>query len=1403
MIQLCRAEDGVIVQLDISLWDLERLDSLEQYIYEKTGVSPDAVWAYLSDGRPLKNDNVRELAGLEDQTIYVFNKTYLSSDPDEVIHHLHCDPELQPPVEDAIASTPPFRISQLASSYVQTALTHVEYINRTLTSLHYQQRAIQISSSALDHHILATSDTYEGLAAIAERELDRQAKLLAGLDADLEIASRVKVHKEFLSVSVRRAMEAGDKGRTLGDYVSKVKMQQVAASCVKTHEELRSRFDGVRETVERLSRGSDEVRHAVSNNSSIDDGESCGRRTQELWERISSLNSTIDRPGLAPEKALQEFRQLDDDLRLEVERITEIKNAYTEQCIHAIRRISELNTDLVTLPSAMTSLQTSFRAKTSFSHIARLHSMLYAYGATVVEIVRRKEFARFFYQRAQSILEVMAKLSSNERKRRQAYRNEVQGELPFEVKGLDDSVPNIDFSPSGSNDSSYTLERVDIDDFLRVLDDLEHFAKESHDSVAEASVQEARAKLDRLIGKMDTLESGFDRIAERSLLSTSRLLSHRRRATEDEQAYAELQLQLQDLQQQRVAEEAASKQSRSAMEAEIDQLRDSLQVSETARGQLERDLHAARAQLESEATSRRILEERNTEMSKEADAKRETLASALAEATEQTRSAEVVRQQLTQVKAEYEAMKSLEARNAEKVATLLEEQAKTLKRLEEARARGEDLEAQIQAARAESDDVKRALVESGKEKDRLLRAQASEHDRLLRDHIAEADGDRAVLEHQFSELRAALDDAERQLKDARAQAEMANADAVGLREELQRVEHELRDARRDERAVREDLRAGRASQADFEHRLEQSERLVAQMLDVALAFRDAHVKALSNVQAMVTHPGNRASAAANLADSTLSHSRHAIVAHSGEPAPIDPSDPVAALDALRAFDHDHFLESIGKAGSTIRKWQKQCKDYRERAKGKISFRNFTKGDLALFLPTRNSISKPWAAFNVSFPHYFLQATGHLAEQLKTREWIVARITSITERVVDAKDPTTNPYGLGDGVKYYMLEVEDWTQPSYPSKRRESSKKIQTVEPPLEPAAQLLPATETGTIPTGPPEPEVEESFSATRPPTSHLFPRARAASSPTAGPSSLSRLLAQAGPSEVPASSSLGLVSADGGNDISRARAASPPKDDSPRASRSVSPTAPLPPLALAPSPPQSHSQSPPSPKPRPIPGPSTVSGSQPVNVNSHVPPLPSPLRPGSRASRGSTSSRFPAARIPFGGVPSAATAKAMPTTALSEPAISTLSTTPSSATGSGSGSGSSDTVAIGMGMPGALSSSNIPSPEGSPTMGVASLLAQSHRRRTTSYHLPNARNSTVGLPAPTASASPSSPLATGTGAGAGIGATASSRLASLASSWGVSFGRRKRAELAEGEGGGRAPGTSSPIPESPTQGSD
>ena len=72
---------------------------------------------------------------------------------------------------------------------------------------------------------------------------------------------------------------------------------------------------------------------------------------------------------------------------------------------------------------------------------------------------------------------------------------------------------------------------------------------------------------------------------------------------------------------------------------------------------------------------------------------------------------------------------------------------------------------------------------------------------------------------------------------------------------------------------------------------------------------------------------------------------------------MDLSDHQAALETLRAVDHDHLLNVVNETS------RKQYKEHRGRSKGKISFRNFAKGGLALSLPTKNSESKPWAIFN--------------------------------------------------------------------------------------------------------------------------------------------------------------------------------------------------------------------------------------------------------------------------------------------------------------------------------------------------------------------------------------------------------------------------------------------------------
>ena len=69
-----------------------------------------------------------------------------------------------------------------------------------------------------------------------------------------------------------------------------------------------------------------------------------------------------------------------------------VQNHSTETFILTLRQISVLNNLLVKLPVQLASLQTAFRDKSRFVHIQRLHNMIYVYGVTLIEIVRRKEF---------------------------------------------------------------------------------------------------------------------------------------------------------------------------------------------------------------------------------------------------------------------------------------------------------------------------------------------------------------------------------------------------------------------------------------------------------------------------------------------------------------------------------------------------------------------------------------------------------------------------------------------------------------------------------------------------------------------------------------------------------------------------------------------------------------------------------------------------------------------------------------------------------------------------------------------------------------------------------------------------------------------------------------------------
>ncbi|KAH9020846.1 autophagy-related protein 11-domain-containing protein [Lactarius pseudohatsudake] len=882
MIRICRAEDGEVFHTNATIHDIERVQlrvssvttglnlasrstSLEAFLRKEIGIEEDAALAYLSDGRRLGTDNVSNLAEVHDQTIFVFNKYYLDGDLDEVAKLLHMQPPLRPPIEE-----PSLRPSEFGAAFHRAAQTHMQSISRIVESMQHQRSALRLASSVVDFHVLNVSD----VVTDARQELDKRASLVAGVDADTELASRVRIHREFLPPAVQRAMDAGGPARTLDHYASGERIRRAVEECRDLQERLRH----IEATVKQLVDGATDVRSICADARSLNTAVALELSSQGLHSRITEITSLLDAPVVNAEPIIQELRSLDVSIRDNLSSVVESKNAYTSQCLRAFRQIHTLNASLVALPDDFTGLQASLETKGTFSDIERLHNMVYAYGATMVEVVRRKEFSRLFHRKCQGFSEVMSNLSAAETERRQAFRDDILGQLPFDLIGMNEALPSVEFSASGGEDTNnhHTLERHDINDLLRVLEDSPRAPND--DEAVPVRAREVCKNLKGLVDKIDALESGFTDHVERSLFSSP-------------------------------------KQA----------------VSRIPQG-LERELSLARAKLESETTARRALEDRLSGLR------------SVLEQYRQRRGVLATAERQTRITSGSKA--GIGAENGE----------------------------------ASGDEPRSAVVEAN---------------------------DQDLLE--LAELRAVMEAVEQQLAETTTAPGADVGDRRADATDLRRAERELQEASA--------LREAHLQQV---HRTDNADPLIVQLLEVAAAYRRTSTKAMALAQAVVTVP--------SAPDNSEVEEVEGPSVRQPPPVDLDLTDPAGAIEVLRSFDHDGFLEAIAKTGKTIRKWQKHCKGYRERSKAKISFRNFAEGDLALFLPTRNSTTRPWAAFNVSFPHYFLQVTGRLAEQLNTREWIVARITSILERVAEPNDPESNPYGLKDGVKYYMVQVEDWNQP---------------------------------------------------------------------------------------------------------------------------------------------------------------------------------------------------------------------------------------------------------------------------------------------------------------------------------------------------------------------------------------
>ncbi|SPO26822.1 related to ATG11 - required for mitophagy [Ustilago trichophora] len=1115
------------------------------------------------------------------QEFFVYNREFLYTDPTELAAELaeHAVLEPVPSIPDTELSFPPTPKSLEAlvswSAEIADLVTAHQHTCRDLLQrITLIARSLQVALANLRDH---ADNIEKGAKAliddVAQKELTRMQTLLQGYERDLRILGMVSIHPRLQSTSAQMANAAAassstsaqtsnsngqpmvtkPKHRTLGDYISKSKMSAVADACNRVYSELRERIERI-ETDLSLVRNDTQGLSEEVESTTPEVADETYQRVAEAETRARHLQAFIhstcspDAQGWPVADKIDqetfdeivnssnELLLLDEVVREGVQRLTQDRNDILERSLHLLIDISGIQSEFTETGSLLAAVDADLHSNKldGFKHLHRLKNMLWAYGATVVEVVRRREFAKHFLGKSQSLAELMAKLSASEWKRRQFYRSDVSSLLPWEVKGMDDKPPSLEITtPRVSSEGMADLGLEDLKALYELLDQVDLRLREDAEGIegGASPIPEVKAALQSLAAALQDLDDEFVHLVNHQLLNQEdeeegsdeegdgsgsdtsirarKRLRRRQRLTAslaaaNDEEVAQLRSELAAI---KTAKEEAERTSKAdnetrilGLKTEIETLKRQVETGKSDVYKLEAEkreaygkINTLGADLELERERRLNMVDEVNQLRRDLEQSHRTEAEARQEAMEEADRVAELEAQAHELHVELEEAKSARIDASNRIEALLSEGSSAEGELRTAQARIDELTVQLSNAHAEAAKAREAAAEVEAAKERQIRS-----------YRAEADGDRAILEEKVRALKADLDAKEKLLEKQATIATRAEQSRIPDREAIELLRGQLRAADvAHEEIVREMDRAKElADEAEAARREVEASR--QQLLERTRGLLAKTSLLRKTVRAMPTHTSSRqassshtASAANNNSNNAASASalamssgaamaaQRAIAASTGSlsvselsesqrQAALDAFDAEAegatvetTLEALRAFDVSEMYDEVkGKLDTlnvVVRKWQKAWKSANEKAnkanaasKDKIAFKNFQVGDLALFLPTRSSnlAPKPWAAFNISAPHFFLNAKGPLAEQLSVKEWIVARITTIDARVVPGpNDDKTeekgesgedrNPFRLPDGVRFFMLDAETYSghssaAPSLRSRRSSSA-----------------------------------------------------------------------------------------------------------------------------------------------------------------------------------------------------------------------------------------------------------------------------------------------------------------------------------------------------------------------------
>ena len=157
----------------------------------------------------------------------------------------------------------------------------------------------------------------------------------------------------------------------------------------------------------------------------------------------------------------------------------------------------------------------------AFSQLLHVHRMAAAWGATLIEIVRRREYSNLFLLKAKEMAEILAKFRLVEERKRDNFKAEISRYLPPGlVKGLDDKPAVSDITLSHPQDNLPCITQSDLIEFEKIVSNIRQTLSDSHKGpLVPDSISKLQATIVKMSGFLNGMMADFEKIVAKSNLS--------------------------------------------------------------------------------------------------------------------------------------------------------------------------------------------------------------------------------------------------------------------------------------------------------------------------------------------------------------------------------------------------------------------------------------------------------------------------------------------------------------------------------------------------------------------------------------------------------------------------------------------------------------------------------------------------------------------------------------------------------------------------------------------------------------------------------------------------------------------------------------------------------------------